>query len=211
MDGSGAFHYGAGGPTSGPQGERLARGVAGLVATLPAVRTVCDLGCGNGFLCGLLLERGYEVTGVDASESGVDVARRSHGARARFERGLIDAHLAARLGPGRFDAVVSSDVIEHLYRPGELIDCARHLLAPGGWLVLGTPYHGYLKNLALSLLGAWDRHHGVDWDGGHIKFFSVSSLSRMVEARGFRIVRYAYFGRAPWLWRNMVCIARRGD
>jgi 2-polyprenyl-3-methyl-5-hydroxy-6-metoxy-1,4-benzoquinol methylase len=169
---------------------------------------VCDLGCGNGYLAGLLLAHGYDVTGVDASDTGIGIAQAAYGERARFVCAPCDASLPGRLGRTKFDAVVSSDVIEHLYRPRDLLDCARELLVPRGWLVVGTPYHGYLKNLAISLLDGWDAHHTTDWDGGHIKFFSVRTLTRLVRQAGFEVLRFSHFGRAPWLWKNMVCLAR---
>ena len=105
--------------------------------------------------------------------------------------------------------MISGDVIEHLYRPADLLECAAELLNPGGWLILSTPYHGYLKNLALSVLGGWDAHHTVGWEGGHIKFFSVKTLSPLVTANGFDIARFHYFGRTLWLWKNMICVARK--
>jgi SAM-dependent methyltransferase len=110
----------------------------------------------------------------------------------------------------RFDAVVSSDVIEHLYRPAALIEAAATLLKPGGYLIVGTPYHGYLKNLAISVLNKWDFHHGVSWDGGHIKFFSVRTLRDLVARHGFRDVTFHCYGRLPWLWKHMICVARHG-
>jgi 2-polyprenyl-3-methyl-5-hydroxy-6-metoxy-1,4-benzoquinol methylase len=202
------YGYSSYGPSNGRTGEALAARLVGLLSGLPQVRSICDLGSGNGYLSGLLVERGFRVVGVDASASGVAIARRVLGGRASFTCARIDSSLAAKLGGARFDAVVSSDVIEHMYRPRELLDSARALLDVGGWLVLGTPYHGYLKNLALSIVDRWDAHHTVDWDGGHIKFFSVKTLSRMVMQAGFDVQRFHYFGRLPWLWMNMICVAR---
>jgi 2-polyprenyl-3-methyl-5-hydroxy-6-metoxy-1,4-benzoquinol methylase len=195
-------------PCNGETSVALAAIFTGIVAGLPDVKSVCDLGCGNGYLSGLFLRGGYRVAGVDASESGIEIARRAYGKQGEFFCAQIDKLLAARMGGARFDAVISSEVIEHLYRPADLLECARQLVSPGGWLVLGTPYHGYLKNLALSVVDGWDAHHTVGWDGGHIKFFSVKTLSRLVTASGFEVQRFRYFGRAPWLWKNMVCIAR---
>ncbi len=34
-----------------------------------------------------------------------------------------------------------------------ICDLALALLRPGGTMVIGTPYHGYLKNVAISVLG----------------------------------------------------------
>jgi len=104
--------------------------------------------------------------------------------------------------------VVSSDVIEHLYRPADLIKTAAALLKPGGYLIVGTPYHGYLKNLVISALNKWDSHHSVHWDGGHIKYFSVRTLRELVSRHGFGDIRFDYYGRLPWLWKNMICTAR---
>jgi hypothetical protein len=47
------------------------------------------------------------------------------------------------------------------------------------------------------------------WDGGHIKFFSPRTLSALVAGSGFAEIEFAYFGRAPWLWKSMLCIARK--
>lgn len=196
-------------PGNGKIGLALAEKLSAVVASLPDLKQVCDLGCGNGYLSGLLGRRGYRVVGVDASESGIEIARREHGERGKFICARIDRELPAALGGERFDAVISGDVIEHLYRPADLVECARELLKPGGWLVLSTPYHGYLKNLALSVLDGWDAHHTVGWDGGHIKFFSVKTLSSLVAGNGFDVCRFDYFGRGPWLWKNMICVARK--
>lgn len=196
-------------PGNGKIGLALAEKLSAVVASLPDLKSVCDLGCGNGYLSGMLARRGYRVVGVDASESGIEIARREHGKQANFVCARVDSDLPAMLGGERFDAVVSGDVIEHLYRPADLLECASELLQPGGWLVLSTPYHGYLKNLALSVLDAWDVHHTVGWEGGHIKFFSVKTLSSLVSGKGFDVERFHFYGRAAWLWKNMICVARK--
>lgn len=211
MTGYTDYGYSSYGPSNGARGEALAAAFVRVVAGLPGVRSVCDLGSGNGYLGGLLVQRDFEVVGVDASASGVAVATEHLGGRAKFVCAPIDVETAARLDGARFDAVISSDVIEHLYRPRDLLDAARQLVQPGGWLVLGTPYHGYLKNLALSALDRWDAHHGAHWDGGHIKFFSVKTLTRLVAQAGFDVQRFHYHGRLPWLWMNMICVARASD
>jgi SAM-dependent methyltransferase len=66
--------------------------------------------------------------------------------------------------------VVSSKVIEHLFRPQLFLRNAVLILRPGGSVILTTPYHGYLKNVALSLFDKWDKHFSVDHEGGHINF-----------------------------------------
>jgi 2-polyprenyl-3-methyl-5-hydroxy-6-metoxy-1,4-benzoquinol methylase len=172
------------------------------------VKRVCDLGCGNGHLAGQLAANGYQVTGVDASPSGIEIAGQQY-PEVKFVCTLIDRLLPQAVGGAKFDLVISSDVIEHLYRPADLLEAAVELLKPRGHLLLGTPYHGYVKNLALSISGRMDSHFTALWDGGHIKFFSIKTLSTIIEQHGFSDSKFFFYGRAPYLWKNMICHARK--
>lgn len=197
-------------PGNSESGRRLADFLIRLVEGIEGVKSICDLGCGNGYLAGRLAERGYIVSGVDASESGINLARAHYRSdNLEFICAEINPSVVEKVSRLQFDLVISSDVIEHLYCPGDLIEAAFNLLKPNGKLLIGAPYHGYLKNLFLSLFNKWDSHHGVDWDGGHIKFFAVKTLRSMVESHGFAVVKFYYCGRMAWLWKNMVCFARR--
>lgn len=189
---------------NGVSGEKLTRVFVELVKRLDGVRTICDLGCGNGHITGRLAELGYKVTGIDASPSGIEIARQTY-PKVEFVEAVIDRELS---GLGSFDLVISSDVIEHLYRPSDLLEAANALLKPGGQMLLGTPYHGYLKNLVLAATGKMDAHFSALHDGGHIKFFSVPTLSRLMTSHGFTELSFTFYGRAPWLWKNMICHAR---
>lgn len=195
---------------NGKSGEGLAELLVALVKKLDNVARVCDLGCGNGYLAGQLAANGYQVTGVDASPSGTEIAGR-HYPGVNFVCALIDRHLPQAMGGAKFDLVISSDVIEHLYRPADILEAAAELLEPQGHLLLGTPYHGYVKNLALSITGRMDAHFTALWDGGHIKFFSVNTLSTIIEQHGFSDLRFFFYGRAPYMWKNMICQARKRD
>ena len=188
-------------------GEKLTRVFVELVQKLEGVKSICDLGCGNGHISGRLAALGYRVTGVDASASGIKIARHAYPG-AEFIEGLIDADIRQRLNLGDYDLVISSDVIEHLYRPSDLLEAARSLLLPRGQILLGTPYHGYLKNLLLAASGKMDAHFSALHDGGHIKFFSVPTLSMLLKSHGFEDLSFTFYGRAPWLWKNMICHAR---
>jgi SAM-dependent methyltransferase len=139
--------------------------------------------------------------------SGIAVARTS-APNIRFEvLGVDDA--PDNLGSAAFDAVVSLEVIEHLVLPRNLPRFAARVLKPGGYLIVSTPYHGYLKNLAIVLLGRWDAHHDPLWDGGHIKFWSARTLRSLMEHEGFVFERFLGAGRFPWFWKSMVLVFRR--
>lgn len=189
---------------NGESGEKLTHVFVELVKKLDGVRWICDLGCGNGHITGRLAALGYQVTGVDASESGTKIARRMYPG-VEFVEATINRDLKDL---GSFDLVISSDVIEHLYRPSDLLEAAKSLLKPQGQILLGTPYHGYLKNLVLAATGKMDAHFSALHEGGHIKFFSVRTLSKLMARHGFSDLSFTFYGRAPWLWKNMICHAR---
>ena len=191
---------------NGESGEKLTHVFTSLVQKLKDVRSICDLGCGNGHISGRLAALGFEVTGVDASKSGIQLARRTY-PQANFIEALIDRDLD--IDHKDFDLVISSDVIEHLYRPSDLLEAAQSLLKPGGQILIGTPYHGYLKNLVIAAAGKMDAHFSALHDGGHIKFFSVKTLSDLMRSHGFTDLSFTFYGRAPWLWKNMICHARK--
>lgn len=170
-------------------------------------RRVLDVGCGNGALCAQLAATGMEVVGCDASEEGIEQARGAY-PQIPFHVLSIGDDVQA-LGGEQFDVVVSTEVIEHLYLPRLLPRFARAALKPAGHLILSTPYHGYLKNLALSLAGKWDAHFTPLWDGGHIKFWSRATLSAMLRDEGFTVQRFVGAGRLPYLWKSMILVAQR--
>ncbi len=173
-------------------------------------RRVLDLGSGNGDMCGQLAGAGYDVVGVELDADGVRIARQAHPQLAFYNLGVQDdpQPLMQREGGRRFDAVVSTEVIEHLFAPHLLPAFAREVLIPGGHLIVSTPYHGYAKNLMLSLFDHWDRHHTALWHGGHIKFWSAATLSRLLEEQRFEVTGFNGVGRLPYLWKSMVLTAR---
>lgn len=167
-------------------------------------RTVLDLGCGNGALTHAMRASGFEVVGCDSDEEGIELARKGGG---RFERlGVYDD--PRELGDNRFDAVVSVEVVEHLLMPAYLPRFAREVLRPGALLIITTPYHGYLKNLSISLLDGWDRHFHPLRDGGHVKFFSKATLRALLEREGFSVKEFLGVGRMPFLWKSLIAVAQ---
>jgi 2-polyprenyl-3-methyl-5-hydroxy-6-metoxy-1,4-benzoquinol methylase len=198
------------GAGNGSVGQGLSDLVVEMVRARPEVSTICDLGCGNGYLASRLGALGYSVTGVDGSDRLLSIAQTHYKSdRVEFRHAFLGPDATARLGDrGPFDLVVSVDVVEHLYRPASLIETAAAILKPGGTLVLCTPYHGYFKNLAVALLNRWDDHHHVHFDGGHIKFFSVRTLAALARP-SFDVERFEFYGRFAGFRKNMICIARK--
>jgi 2-polyprenyl-6-hydroxyphenyl methylase/3-demethylubiquinone-9 3-methyltransferase len=165
-----------------------------------------ELGCGNGALAGWIRNKGIEVIGIDYSVAGIAQAKK-HFPDVLFEEASVYDDLASRFG--QFPVVVSLEVVEHLFDPRRFAAVAFELLEPGGVIFISTPYHGYLKNIALAVSGKMDGHFTALWDGGHIKFWSISTLGILLAEAGFVDINFLRVGRAPWSAKSMIAIARR--
>ena len=163
---------------------------------------ILDAGCGNGYLSGVLLEEGFSVVGVDASESGIRICHETYPKGQFHVASLNEPDLASLTGKD-FDSIVAIEVIEHLPSPGLFLKNCHAVLKDSGRLILTTPYHGYLKNLALSLSGTLDDHFGAQKEGGHIKFWSRKTLTAELAEQGFEVVAFRGIGRLPWFWKSM--------
>jgi 2-polyprenyl-3-methyl-5-hydroxy-6-metoxy-1,4-benzoquinol methylase len=170
------------------------------------IRSVLDVGCGNGAFCARLSELGLDAAGCDPSASGISMARAAHPHLEFRQLGVEDG--PDEIGVAEFDAVVALEVVEHLYAPAALLDFARVALKESGILVISTPYHGYVKNLLLAVAGRWDKHLSPNWDGGHIKFWSRATLRTLLEKGGFSELSFQGAGRMPFLWKSMIVAAR---
>lgn len=167
---------------------------------------IFDLGCGNGSVASELTRLGWKVTGVDPSVEGIDKANKAY---PDIDLTVGSAYDDLEKIHGKFSVLLSLEVIEHLYAPREYIRCISNLLEPGGSGIISTPYHGYLKNLALALTGNMDRHYTALWDHGHIKFWSQKTLSHLLEEAGFEKIKFFHAGRIPYLSKSMVAIFRK--
>ena len=196
IDGLGGYHHGEAGLT--PYNAYLLPTVERFLGA-PAGRTLFEIGFGNGAVADHLARKGFHVAGIEPSRDGLALAHASYPDLTRLEHGTVYEPLAARFGT--FDVVISLEVIEPLYYPRKLAEAAFSLLKPGGALVISTIYHGYLKNVALALLGRFDAHVDPLWDHGHIKFFSPRTLTHLIAQAGFENVTV----RRPDLVAQFAC------
>ena len=171
-------------------------------------RRVFDVGCGNGFVADHLRQLDFDVTGVDSSTEGIEHANTAYPELKLYAGSAYD-NLAAKYG--RFPVVISLEVIEHVYWPRAFAKTIFDLVATGGIAVVTTPYHGYLKNLALAVTGQMDRHFTALWDHGHIKFWSRDTLQTVLTEAGFSHVEFHHVGRIPPLAKSMIAVAYRAE
>jgi 2-polyprenyl-3-methyl-5-hydroxy-6-metoxy-1,4-benzoquinol methylase len=167
---------------------------------------IFELGCGNGSVAAWLHNKKIKVCAIDASETGIEQAQ---AAFPEIQFAVASAYDDLPTKYGQFPMVLSLEVVEHLYSPRLFAKNVFNLLEPGGYAVISTPYHGYWKNLAIAISGKFDHHFSALWDGGHIKFWSQSSLTTLLKEAGFTDIEYRRVGRIPALAKSMIAIARK--
>lgn len=179
-----------------------------LAGNVGAGTRILDVGCGNGFFSGQFLKKGCTIVGVDMAPDGVALARKTYPG-GRFEAIPAVEDVLSLLNEKPFDIVISTEVVEHVYDAHSWARACYNALRPGGKLIASTPYHGYFKNLALSVLDKWDHHTDPLRTGGHIKFWSKKTLSTLVRQHGFINERFICAGRFPGLWMDLIVGAEK--
>lgn len=99
------------------------------------------------------------------------------------------------------DAVLFSEVIEHLVDPDSAMDELRRILKPGGHLMLSTPNLAAWYNRALLAAGVQPVFSEVSLRGihgrpgsqvvGHLRLFTARALRGFLTAAGFEVVTLA--------------------
>ncbi len=159
--------------------------------TKPTEKTeprLLDFGCGAGHFLASMLRDGWDVTGLDVSNQAVEAVRGRLG--LNVHAGTLP-HEA--LEPASFDMVTLWHALEHVHEPVRILREVRRLLAPGGRLVLAVP----------NFAGWQSRWFGPNWFGlelpRHITHFTATTLHRMLEQTGFRVLGLRHSRHADWV------------
>ena len=141
-------------------------------------KTMVDLACYVGSLVLTLSNKGIEATGVDMTTIAIEAAKKRAkklklGAKF-FNQNLFDHK-------GKYDAVISFEVIEHIADPKAFIDHLLSLTNPGGWCYITTPNGPYDDG----------RGNASNWNGkglrGHVRAFTKASIAGLLEGKEFYI------------------------
>lgn len=146
---------------------------------LPGNGVVVDLGCGSGALLSRigLAFPDAKLVGIDMEPRALALARRRLPS-AELVQGDLDAEGGA-FPVGGADAVVCSEVLEHLAAPERALCLAHEILRPGGRVVVTVP---------AGAMNDFDRAIG------HRKHYRPDELTALMTGAGFRDVRTSAWG-----------------
>ncbi|CAA7623427.1 bifunctional 2-polyprenyl-6-hydroxyphenol methylase/3-demethylubiquinol 3-O-methyltransferase UbiG [Magnetospirillum sp. SS-4] len=165
--------------------------------------SLLDVGCGGGLLSEPLARMGFAVTGIDAGDRNVAVARlhaEQSGVPVQYRVATPE-----RLDRGEmFDVVLCMEVVEHVPDIAAFLAHACARLKPGGALV-GATLNRTVKAWALAVVGAeyvlgWLPRGTHDWN----KFVRPSEFAAMLRPQGIEVDRMAGMAYSPLTdsWRE---------
>ena len=159
-----------------------------LEAAVAAPAMVLDAGCGSGEMAARLMERGFDVQGVDIAEPMVHLA----GTRFGTERFRVSDIEALPFADNTFDAVLSLGVIEYLESDVQALREIRRVLKPSGIAILATPN-------AMAPMQIIDRAlcFGRPNTGITHRRYVPARWQRLLQASGFQCESSIYHG---WGW-----------
>jgi 2-polyprenyl-6-hydroxyphenyl methylase/3-demethylubiquinone-9 3-methyltransferase len=183
-------------------------------------RRILDVGCGGGVLSEALAARGAAVTGIDAAERALEVARlHMHESGLEVDYRHVTAEALADSGEAPFDIVCCLEMLEHVPDPDRTVAACAELTRPGGLLlfstinrtplawataIVGAEYvmgllprgtHRYDRLIRPDELAAACRRN--DLEVREITGMSYSPVSRTVRFGGAPRINYFLLARRP--------------
>lgn len=182
-----------------------------LQQNLPAGSVVLDVGCGNGVISRSLGELGYNVLGIDVSDKAIEKANMLN----KFPNVSFKVMSAEQLvAEGtKYNAVICSEVLEHLNKPELLLKTLYESMSDNGFLIVTVPNgNGPRESFVTKPVIALQKKNNLSWkiiqrtksmlgykgttvqsdasDLTHIQFFTKDSLHQLAEKNDFSIVKF---------------------
>ncbi len=155
-------------------------------------KTLLDIGSASGFFLEAASQRGWNVIGLELTDSAVEFSR-ARGNDVRKQT-LEESNFSKE----SFSVITLFDVLEHLSDPIETLRNIWSLLKPGGLVYIYVPNW----NSAARLLSGQNAH--FIWPTHHLTYFTPSTISKAFKVAGFEIelVETQGLDIVDWLWQE---------
>lgn len=176
---------------------------------------VLDLGCGAGRHAFEALRRGGRVVAADVAERElpgvmrmIDAMRLAGEAGAEGSASAVRADaLALPFADDAFDAVIASEILEHVPLDADAIREIGRVLRPGGVAAVTVPR--WFPERVCWLLS--ERYHRVE--GGHLRVYSRRTLRTRLASAGLVATdaHHAHALHSPYWWLKCIVGVERDD
>ncbi|MEP6747169.1 MAG: methyltransferase domain-containing protein [Bacteroidota bacterium] len=152
---------------------------------------VLDLGCGTGYLSGVIAESGAVVSGIDSSADMILKAKETYPG-INFSVQSATEFVSAN----SFDAIFSNAVLHWIKEKEQVIDCMFRNLKENGRLVLEMGGKRNVEGIIIALKETLLKY-GFNKQAATEQWYfpSLSEYTGLLEQRGFRVTYAAHFNR----------------
>lgn len=164
-------------------------------------KTLLDIGCGGGLVCEPFARLGAKVTGIDASEKNIEVAKLHAGQSGLAIDYRCTAAEALAATGAQYDVVLALEIIEHVANIDLFVQSCAALVKPGGLIVMSTINRTF-KAYAFAIIGAEVVMRVLprgthDWK----KFLKPSELCRALQHHHITIDEMTGMVMNPLKWK----------
>ncbi len=148
--------------------------------------SVLELGCGAGGTGRAVIAAGKagHYTGVELDPKAAALARASF---SEVIEGNVEALDLSRL-EGRFDALIASEVLEHLIDPQATVAKLARCLKPGAEVYASSPNISHWHVIRNLLRGRFEYEEVGLMDRTHLRWFTPQSFRTMFESAGIEVL-----------------------
>lgn len=147
--------------------------------------TILEVGCGTGATGALALQRGRcgRYVGIELFEAAAQEARQT---LSEVLCGDVE-RMTLPWVEQTFDALILSEVLEHLVEPWALLQRLAPLLKPGALVLASSPNIAHWRVIAELLQGRFELADQGVFDRTHMRWFTPQTFAAMFEKAGFAI------------------------
>lgn len=139
-----------------------------------------DIGCSYGDQAMKIAKQGIRVYGIDSSKDYIKKFKQSAKKNNLDCTPVLGDATRLPFDSNFFDAVIATEVLEHIPNFKKAIKESYRVLKPGGYACIAVPT-GLSENIFKFLHPFWQE------DSGHVNFFLKRKITRILEEIGFRI------------------------
>ncbi len=152
---------------------------------IPDGASILDMGCHTGQFGAVLKKKACRVTGV---EIDVEAAERAKRVLDRVAVGDVEnAATFQKLDGQQYDVILFLDVLEHCRHPAGVLNAARKVLKPDGFVVASIPNIANWSVRINLLFGKFDYEPTGLMDETHLRFYTIRTVANLFSAAGYAI------------------------
>ena len=148
---------------------------------------ILDIGCGGGLISEPMARLGGRVTGIDASEKNIKVAK-IHAKNNELKINYLNKSPEELENKDKFDIILNLEIVEHVDNVGLYIESCYNLLKKDGLMFTATLNRSFMSYLK-AIIGAeyimrWLPIGTHDWN----KFLKPEELEKQLQDKKFSMV-----------------------